>query len=150
MNTLIILCAQYLIWAIVIAGFVYLVQSPLRKKMVLFAAAALAASYVVAKVIGWFWYDPRPFVSDGITPLIAHAANNGFPSDHMLFGATIASIVFVYNRPLGIVLWVLALTVGIARILAGVHHTADIVGAALIAAAAVALVYRFMPRHLRH
>ena len=148
MTSLIIFAAQYLIYAIAIAGFVYVLQSPKRKTMALLAVCALPAAYLAAKVAGWFWYDPRPFVSDGVTPLIAHAANNGFPSDHMLFGAAIASTVFVYNRPLGIVLWIAALAVGVARVLAGVHHAADIVGSAIIAPLAVALVY-YILRKLR-
>ena len=137
MTGLIVFGATYLIWGIAIAGFVYIVQSPRRQKMGLFAVVTLPVAYVVAKIVGWLWYDPRPFVESGIAPLVAHAADNGFPSDHTLLAATIASIVFVYNRPLGLVLWGLALVVGAARVFAGVHHTVDIIASAVIAALVV-------------
>ncbi len=133
MHTLIILCANYLIWGIVLVGFIYLLQSHKRKRIVLYGVVALPVTYLVGKIAGIFWYDPRPFVSDGITPLILHAADNGFPSDHMLLGGAIASVVFAYNRPLGIVLWIMAIVVGAARVFAGVHHWADIAGGAVIA-----------------
>ena len=58
----------------------------------------------------------------------------------MLLAATVASIVFVYNRTLGACLWVLAVLVGISRVMAGVHHIVDIFAAALIAVIAVAVV----------
>jgi undecaprenyl-diphosphatase len=140
MNMLIVFCASYLIWFIVVAALVYLLFSKEWKRLGVFAALSLALAYAVGKVAGHLWYDPRPFVTDGTTPLIPHAANNGFPSDHMLMGATIASIIFIYNRTLGIILWVLALLVGLSRVAAGVHHYADLAGAILIAVVVVVAV----------
>jgi undecaprenyl-diphosphatase len=102
MTTLIIFCAKYLIFVIAIGGFVYMAQSPRRKHIALFSAVTLPIAYIVAKMVGWFWYDPRPFVESGVAPLVAHAADNGFPSDHTLLAMTIAAIVFVYDKRLGV------------------------------------------------
>ncbi len=148
MHTLIILCASYLIWGVVLAGFIYILQSRKRKRIALYAVIALPLTYLVGKIAGIFWYDPRPFVSDGITPLIQHAADNGFPSDHMLLGVAIASVVFAYNRPLGIILWILAIMVGAARVFAGVHHWTDIVGGAVIAIIVSWATWRTLRRHI--
>ncbi len=146
MNTLIVFGASYLIWIIVVVALVYLVFSKEWKRLGIFAAISLVAAYAVGKVAGHFWYNPRPFVSDGVTPLISHAATNGFPSDHMLMGATIATIIFVYNRTLGSILWILALAVGVARVAAGVHHWIDLVGAIVIAICVVAAVEYLLRR----
>ncbi len=140
MDTLIILCAKYLIWVVVLLGLAFLAVSMHWKRVALSAALSMVLAYILAKVAGSLWYDPRPFVVDHIQPLIAHAADNGFPSDHMLLGATIASVVYAHNRVWGLVLWVLALIVGASRVLAGVHHWADLAGSIIVAVVAVAIV----------
>lgn len=140
MDALIIFCAKYLIWIVVAAGLAFLFFSRDWKRLSIFTAVSLAAAYAVGKIAGFFWYNPRPFVVGNFTPLVAHAADNGFPSDHMLMAATIASIVFVYNRKLGLVLWALAIFVGAGRVLSGVHHFVDVLASALIAIAVVAVL----------
>ncbi len=140
MDALIIFCATYLIWAILVAGVVYVFFTHELKRFVVSAVASLGLAFVLGRAAEMLWYNPRPFVVGDFAPLIPHAANNGFPSDHMLMAATIASIVFVYNRRLGVVLGAAAVAVGAARVLAGVHHVVDLAGAALIAVAVVALV----------
>lgn len=101
---------------------------------------SILVALALAKLIGAIFNDPRPFVSDHITPLIAHASDNGFPSDHTLLTMTIASVVFVYHRKLGILLALVAFLVGYARVLAGTHHMIDIVDAIVIALAAIIVV----------
>lgn len=140
MDALIIFGAKYLIWAVVAAGLIYLFFSKDWKGLSVLAVPSLAIAYGVGKLAGHLWYSTRPFVADNFTPLIPHAANNGFPSDHMLLGATIASIVFVYNRALGSALFVLALLVGLSRVAAGIHHLVDLAGSIAIAIIVVAAV----------
>jgi undecaprenyl-diphosphatase len=60
-------------------------------------------------------------------------ADNGFPSDHTLLATAIAFAIFHFNKKLGLFLFLLAVLVGVARILAGVHHAADIAGSLIIA-----------------
>ena len=149
MDTLIIFVAEYLIWVIPAAALVYLFVSKEWKRLGILAAASLALAYAAGKVAGLLWYNPRPFVSDGVTPLFTHAANNGFPSDHMLMGATIAAIVFVYNRTLGVALWALALAVGLARVAAGIHHLVDLAGSIIIAVVVVAVAEYVCSRFIK-
>lgn len=140
MDTLIIFCAKYLIWLVVLLGLAFLFVSIHWKRVALSAALSMALAYALAKAVGALWYDPRPFVVGHLTPLIAHAADNGFPSDHMLLGAAIASVVYAHNRVWGLVLWILALIVGVARVLAGVHHTVDLAGSIIVAVVAVGVI----------
>ena len=44
--------------------------------------SVLVTAYGVPLVGGAAWVDPRPFVVDGRAPLVPHADDNGFPSDH--------------------------------------------------------------------
>jgi len=119
---------------LLIAGCsLFFISSAQRIKILLTALTALPIVFVVSRIASQLFYNPRPFVTDGVGSLFPHVADNGFPSDHALLVATVASLVFIYNRKLGIGLFVLGLMVGIARVLAGVHHTLDIVGSFAIA-----------------
>lgn len=142
-NMLIIFAAKYLfILSVLIAGIYFLLLSiPKKKEFSVFTVIALPFTYVLAKLSSLFIFDPRPFVTDHITPLIAHASDNGFPSDHMLLTTAIASVVFVYNRWLGLLLFGIALAVGISRVIAGVHHPLDIIGSVVLAVISTAVVY---------
>jgi len=123
-------------------GYFLYARKRTKRKMLLLSLIALPAAYAVAKIAGIFYFNPRPFISDGVVPLFTHVASNGFPSGHMLFAAALATIVLMFNRPVGILLWVMAVVVGIARVLAGVHHYIDILGASVIAFCVVFIVYR--------
>lgn len=146
LDLIIIFFAKYVVWMVVATGAVYLFVSARWRDMGLLTLVSLPIAYLLGKVAGMLWYDQRPFAVENFSPLVAHAANNGFPSDHTLFAATVASIVFVYNRALGMALFFLAFLVGVARILAGVHRLVDILTSLAIAAVTVALVHLLSPR----
>jgi undecaprenyl-diphosphatase len=115
--------------------------------MIALSVISLPLAYIFSKITSIIYFDPRPFVVGHFTPLITHAPDNGFPSDHMLLASAIASIIFAYNKKLGVVAWVIAFVVGASRVLAGVHHWIDILGSAVIAVGTMWLVKRYiMPR----
>jgi len=116
--------------------FFFMLKKNLKIKFLALSALSLSLSLSLAKLLNKIIVDPRPFVVNHIQPLIPHAPDNGFPSDHTLLVATIASIVFVFNKKLGIVIMVLAVIVGYSRVLAQIHHPLDIAGSVLIAVVA--------------
>jgi undecaprenyl-diphosphatase len=88
---------------------------------------------VLVKVAGAVHDDPRPFVVDpSLHPWFSHPADNGFPSDHTAVGSVTAFVVLRHRRAAGVGLLALAVLVGVARVLAHVHHTEDIVAGVLI------------------
>ncbi len=112
-----------------------------QKRMILSGVIALPLIYLTALIASHFYNNPRPFVVENFVPLIPHAADNGFPSDHMLLASAIAAVVSFYSRRIGALLWVIALYVGISRIYVGVHHPVDILGSAVIAIIVSLLVF---------
>lgn len=140
MDALIVFGAKYLIWIEAVAALVWLLRAHNRTRTAVFAALSLALSYLAGKAASLLWYNPRPFVEGNFAPLIAHAANNGFPSDHMLFAAAMAATVTYFDRRWGAVLWIMAILVGLARVLAGLHHVTDIAASAVIAVIAVMII----------
>ncbi len=135
MNELIIFAAKYLfLVSIVIIGIFFLsLPKADKKKMFLLGLVSGVISLVLLKISAMIVQDPRPFVVNHVIPLIPHAADNGFPSDHTLITMWLATVVFLFNKRLGIVLMIISLIVGIARVLALVHHPVDIVGSVGIA-----------------
>jgi len=146
MNFLIIFGAKYLYLVIVIAALWYVSTQPKeqRFRIILAACFALPLTYVVAKLMSSFYYDPRPFVVGNFTPLLPHAPDNGFPSDHTLLSAAVAAVVFFFHRKLGIALFAVAFLVGMARVVAGIHHFIDILGSIIIAFLVTAFFMKYL------
>ncbi|MDZ4221515.1 MAG: phosphatase PAP2 family protein [Patescibacteria group bacterium] len=132
---LIIFGSEQLIWLIPAAGFAFFTvqEQSIKKRMVLFGAMVLPIAYIIAVAVRSFFYSPRPFVESGIAPLIPHAPDNGFPSDHTLLGAAIATALYPFSKKLSAFLWVVTALVGASRVLAGVHHGIDVLASMLIA-----------------
>lgn len=148
MDTLIIVCAKYLIVAPVALTLFALYRVPahmrIRRAAILFAALAL--TYVLGTLVGHFYFDPRPFVVQNAVPLIPHAADNGFPSDHTLLAAGLASAALYFDRRIALWLFALAVIIGAARVLALIHHPTDIIGSMVIALIAAWVVERSQKR----
>ncbi|MBI2591868.1 phosphatase PAP2 family protein [Candidatus Saccharibacteria bacterium] len=130
MDNLIIFLAEDLIIIIVLATLAAWFKTTAKTRwqfaftIVLSGILALALS----KLAGLLYFHDRPFVVQSITPLIPHGDDNAFPSDHMLWASTLATVVYLYHRRLGIVVSLLALFVGAGRVLAHVHWPIDIIG----------------------
>lgn len=150
MNTLTIFGAKYL-YLVELAFFViYFFRLPKEQKrtMFIFSLIDLPAVYITGLIARYFYNNPRPFVSEHITPLISHSADNGFPSDHTLLVTALASIIYCYNRTLGFVVFAIAILIGISRTLAGIHHWIDIAGSISIAMIVTTIVYQLSKKYL--
>lgn len=144
MNTLAIICAKYLWILPILIGALYLWKNRDNwKPAVTFGAFVLPISYIVAKILGHFFYNARPFVVENFQPLIAHADDNGFPSDHTLIAAAIAATVTFFDKKWAIWLWIITLLVAWGRVFTGVHHTMDVAGSIVISLVVAQVVYLF-------
>lgn len=135
MDTLIIVGAKYLVF---IVGFIAIAatlfsEKTIRNNILKLAILSFPIAFLLAFIGGHFFFDTRPFVVENTPPLIPHAADNGFPSDHTLYAMVTATIIFVYNRRIGISLTILTILIGVSRVMARVHHPVDIIGSIAIA-----------------
>lgn len=148
MNTAIVFAAQYLyLIAIIIAALAaILADAQTKRRLVKLSILALPLSFIISRVAHYLIYNPRPFAVEHIQPLIPHAADNGFPSDHTLLIMTVAAITFSYNRKVGVGLAVLGLAIGYARVIAKIHHPLDIWGSVIISWSAVYISYIILKR----
>lgn len=143
MNSIIIFFAQYMIYVLIgLAFLVWLRFEPTEKKKFLFTfVLGGILAFILAKIGSLLYFDPRPFTHPGVTALIPHASDNGFPSDHTLLAMLFAATVFCFDKWYGSGLFVVAASVGVARIAAHVHSPIDIIGATLISGVAVYVAY---------
>src|SRR3990167_7663123 len=93
-DLLIIFGAKYLFLAIPAGALLYFLRQPApeRRRLLFLGATALPVIYVIAKIAGSLYYDPPPFVQTNFIPLVPHGPDNGFPSEHTLFGAAISAV----------------------------------------------------------
>lgn len=94
------------------------------------AIAATALDLLAGKLI----FHERPFVALHEAPLLAHAADNGFPSDHSAVAAYVAATLLFIDTPAGLVAIAAALLVGFGRIYSLVHSPVDVLGGWIIGA----------------
>ncbi len=150
MNSLIVFVAKYFLYLSVLLVALYWLRSTTSTKiemgfrLVVGGLIALA----LAKVGAQLYYSTRPFVSDHVTPLFAHAPDNGFPSDHALLASFLGFTVLGYSRRAGVILLINAVLIGAARVGAHVHHPLDILGSFVFSALAV-LVTAMIARNER-
>lgn len=147
MDGVIIAAATYLLYAMVVGfALVWLLAESRRGKVELAVAAILGLVVVLIfiKIASTAYFDPRPLMpvadgGDGVTPLIAHAPDNGFPSDHSSAAGLLAALVLLRRRWIAGAWFALgAVAVAWGRVAAGVHHLLDVAtGLGLGALAAV-------------
>lgn len=89
--------------------------------------------------------SPRPYlVFENFISLFPYGAYDSFPSGHAgLFGA-IAGAIYVFHKKAGLIFFLGALLIGIARIIAGVHFPLDILAGLILGFFGVQLAHRFL------
>lgn len=112
-------------------AFVFFKREHYKKSLLLLGTglgAGLFARYVLVDLIRLFVNSPRPFaVLESVNPLVVHEATASFPSGHAAFFGALAMVVFLVNKKAGVIFFLLALFVGIARVMAGIHWPLDII-----------------------
>lgn len=134
MNSIMIFIAKYFYIISVFGIIIFFLKQPraIKKSLIICSIIIAPLSYIIAKISGALYYDPRPFVVGNFIPLLAHSADNGFPSDHTLLASAIAMIVWFYNKKISYWFWLIAILIGVARIYVGIHHVVDILGSIII------------------
>lgn len=148
METLIIFCAKYIfVLSPLISVYIYYkAPSEIKRSILKLAIVTLSMAFILGSAARQVWFNPRPFVVEGFSPLIFHLPDNGFPSDHVLLLASLASVIFFMDRRRSWSLWLIAFLVGGARVAAGVHHMTDILGSIVIALASTALAHAIIQK----
>ena len=128
-------CADYLGYVLLFVLLLFLAFNYKKYWKMVFEslAAAFITRFVMAEIIRWLRFRPRPFVVENFIPLInQNPAESSFPSGHALFYFALSTIVYFYNKKAGILFYISSFLIVISRVFAGIHWPSDILaGAAL-------------------
>ena len=148
LDALIVAMAEYVPYAIIMLIAYLIFRAWHAGKISLATGYVLALGSgiigrVIVGIIRFFYHHPRPFVTLELKPLFIENSYS-FPSGHAVFYFAVAAGVFAVNRKLGVILYILAILIGTARIAAGVHYPLDILGGAVLG---IAVAYAV--RHIK-
>ncbi|MBI2100802.1 MAG: phosphatase PAP2 family protein [Candidatus Vogelbacteria bacterium] len=119
-------------------------EKPEALSQLFFAGGTAAGAWLAAQVIKLIWPIARPFVKlADITPLITVGDQGSFPSGHATFFFALALAVYAVDQRLGKWLMAGAAAISLARVIAGVHWPADILGGLVLAVFVVPLALFF-------
>lgn len=109
------------------------------KKVLLEGAAVVAFGLLLNQLITFFYFHPRPYMVGLCKPLILHAPETSFPSDHgtLLFGAAFALLFRSGWKSKGAFLFLIAVIGAWGRVYAGIHFPFDMLGSFAVALLAV-------------
>lgn len=120
-----------------------------RYGLVLWLVPAAVIAIILTVIAGKVLFDPRPFVALHTSPLLPHANDNGFPSDHSSVAGFVAVAACFLDPIAAVTAIAAAVGIGIARIFCLLHWPGDIIGGwcigALPAIVAGALWRRYGP-----
>lgn len=133
-----VLTVFFAIWVVPIMIIALLIEAA-RRHWACFMSSVLGVgiAWGFSQLISLAINRPRPFVamSDQIIPLIKHNVDSSFPSDHTVAAFAIATLLSMFfNRWwITVILYLLAISVGLSRIAAGVHYPTDVIAGAVLA-----------------
>ena len=144
--------AQSIFLALAITAALWIWGPPRRRGALLAVATVLPFALVLNGIVGWLHFRPRPFMLGLGHTLVPHAAEAGFPSDHMSFLWTLglSLLATAASRPAGWCIVVIGVPTAWARIYLGVHTPLDMLGSLGVAALAALLARAVLPQIERH
>lgn len=138
--------ATYLGWVMMAALLIYIYRARTKTKAFVRSVVAIfsaATAWVVASMIKYTVYDPRPFMAlKGIKSVFTSGSNDSFPSAHAAFFSALAFSIFFRKKKVGVYFIIGAVLIGLARIAAGVHWPIDILAGFGLGFIVAYLIYR--------
>ncbi|KKU29296.1 MAG: Bacitracin transport permease protein BCRC [Candidatus Amesbacteria bacterium GW2011_GWA2_47_11b] len=140
MNSIVIFFADYAVFLLFALLPVLWVQK--KREMVLHAVISAFVAWLIGRFLKDFFAVPRPFVTNGSTPLAGYFSDGSFPSNHTAAAFAISVSIFLHKHKWGILLIIFSLAIGLSRILGGVHYPLDILGGIAIGSLVAWLAHR--------
>lgn len=102
-----------------------------------------ALTFIIISVFRRYVNRPRPYTTLKFEPLLPYKENKGksFPSRHTVCAFIIAYTLFYISPFLGVIACILALFVGVSRVLSGMHYISDVVVGILASSLAAVIGY---------
>lgn len=103
------------------------------------AGFAGIATIALVKIAGSLFVEPRPFIVEHLQPLVAHSADNAFPSDHLAACGLAFAYLFPRSKIMAGIVLLSAGVIAYARVAAHLHWPLDVLVGFLLGMLAAAL-----------
>ncbi len=157
LDDLFIFCALYLPYLVVVGAIVFLLfhhevipsENPLKQfskkwKEVLLSFFVAGVAWCASKVLKVLIHIDRPFTALPNVKSLITESGYAFPSGHATFFMALGVAIFFSHKKAGLIFIALALIIGIARILVGVHYPTDVLGGFVLGGLIAYLVAYFL------
>jgi undecaprenyl-diphosphatase len=105
-------------------------------------------AWLIAHGIKNLFPTPRPYLVEKLPALVNRPpTDSAFPSGHAATAFAIATTIFFFNKKWGIIAFLIALMVGLMRILGRVHYPIDILGGITIGIIIALIVNKLSRTH---
>lgn len=148
-DTLAIFAAEYMPVIVILALVIlWILKGNNSRDVILYGIYAAIIGLVINYIIGLVYFHPRPFMIGLGTQLFQYPAETSFPSDHTTFMVSIALMLLYFKetRVYGVILLILGLIGGLARVFSGVHFPLDILGSIVVSIISTLIIFRFKDR----
>lgn len=129
-NLTVTFLASFLIWFLY-AGLLLLwvIDGKIKKEAIIHALLASLTAWLLAEFIKSLIPTARPFLlNDDPIKTLTFPSDGAFPSAHAGAAFALAVTIWLHDRKVGWIYLILALVIGIARVVANVHYPQDILG----------------------
>ncbi len=145
-----IFCAQYLgyfIWSILL---ILLVLKFKNYWKVIFEAVATAvvSRFLITGTIRLIMPRLRPFNDPTAKILVDKMSESSFPSGHASFYFALSTIIYLYNKKLGILFYILSVFIVAGRVFVGIHWPSDILAGIVVALFSSWLVHKLFKKFI--
>jgi undecaprenyl-diphosphatase len=112
--------------------------------------SAVFSRFAVADFIRWLWFRSRPFVGHNVNLLVSHNASEAsFPSGHASFYFALSTVIFLFNKKLGIFFYISSFLICLGRVFVGIHWPSDILAGAIVGALVGVIFYSISHKFLK-
>ena len=126
LDTIIVFLATNFGIVFLIVLFIFLIKKRNLKAIIIIFSSAIIA-WILAEFIKYIISMPRPFILlENVKLLFEHGEYDSFPSAHATFYSAIAVASFFFYKKIGLIAFLIAIIIGLARIVSGIHFPIDI------------------------
>jgi undecaprenyl-diphosphatase len=143
-----IFCASFLGYILIGILFVLLIKNFKKYYKVVAQAfiSGIFARFIIVEIIRFIWDRPRPFISDSVNLLIRHSPSASFPSGHATFFFALSTLIYLYNKKIGILFLIASFLISISRVFCGIHWPLDILAGALVGILSALIIKRIFEK----